>query len=200
MDAYTVYLDLWICDVHGRVLANGRPDRYPNARGSSAADKAWFRKAMQTSSGEEFAASDIEPSRVLNDAPVATYSTAIRDGGRTDGAPIGVLGIHFDWHPQAQAVVDGIRFTDEERSRSRVLILDQNRRVLAASDGVGVLSETFNLDISEGRMGSYAGREVTVGYALTPGYETYRGMGWYGCIVQSRAAQPDLVMPTAHAA
>jgi hypothetical protein len=33
-------------------------------------------------------------------------------------------------------------------------------------------------------MGSYAEQGVTVGYALTPGYETYEGLGWYGCIVQ----------------
>lgn len=33
--------------------------------------------------------------------------------------------------------------------------------------------------------GSYAedGGDL-VGYALTPGYETYRGLGWYGVIVQ----------------
>jgi hypothetical protein len=24
----------------------------------------------------------------------------------------------------------------------------------------------------------------TIGYALTPGYETYKGLGWYGCIIQ----------------
>ena len=26
-----------------------------------------------------------------------------------------------------------------------------------------------------------------VAYALTPGYETYEGLGWYGCIVQAEA-------------
>ncbi|MDH8639244.1 chemotaxis protein, partial [Klebsiella pneumoniae] len=25
LNAYTVYLDLWLCDLHGKVLANGRP-------------------------------------------------------------------------------------------------------------------------------------------------------------------------------
>jgi hypothetical protein len=37
-------------------------------------------------------------------------------------------------------------------------------------------------------MGSYADGDVTVGYALTPGYETYAGLGWYGCLVQRRQA------------
>jgi hypothetical protein len=34
-------------------------------------------------------------------------------------------------------------------------------------------------------MGNY--RDETgslIGFALTPGYETYRGLGWYGVIIQ----------------
>jgi len=184
LDAYTVYLDLWICDRHGAVLSNGRPERYPAVKGLSVAKEPWFQQALRTRSGEEFAASSITRAPSLGDAPVATYATAIREDGRTDGKAIGVLGIHFDWQPQAQAVVDGVRLTDEERQRSRVMILDHERRILAASDGAGVLSDTFSLDTAGGQMGSYADDRVTIGYALTPGYETYRGMGWYGCIAQ----------------
>jgi len=183
LDAYTVYLDLWICDVDGRVLASGRPDRYPVA-GASVADAAWFQGAMRTATGDDFTVSDIARLKALDDAPVATYATAIRADGRADGAVIGVLGVHFDWRPQAQAVVDGVRLTPEERARSRVMLLDQKGRVLAASDGRGVLTETFALDVSRGTMGSYADGDTTVGYALTPGYETYQGLGWYGCIAQ----------------
>ena len=200
LDAYTVYLDLWICGADGEVLANGRPDRYANIKGASVADEPWFRQAMRTASGEDFIASDIERARLLNNAPVATFATAIREGGATDGKPIGVLGIHFDWRPQAQAVVDGVRLTDEERARSRVLILDQNRRILAASDGAGVLDDTFELDTGGGEMGSYAGNDVTIGYALTPGYETYQGMGWYGCIAQALSDEASEPVENARAA
>lgn len=184
LDAYTVYLDLWICDARGRIVANGRPSRYPNVIGQSVADARWFQEGMATATGDDFIACDIERCRALGDAPVATYATAIRAGGQAKGQPLGVLGVHFDWRPQAQAVVDGVRLTPEERERSRVMLLDQKGRVLAASDNAGVLSEVFPLDTSAGPMGSYADGEVTVGYALTPGYETYAGLGWYGCLVQ----------------
>jgi hypothetical protein len=97
---------------------------------------------------------------------------------------LGVLGIHFDWRPQAQAVVDGVRLTEGERLRSRVLILDQDHRILAASDGQGVLTDTVQLDVSSGPMSSYTKEGLTTGYALTPGYETYKGLGWYGCVQQ----------------
>ena len=185
LDAYTVYLDLWICDASGRVLANGRPDRYPAVKGSMVTHAAWFTRAMRLGSGDDFTASDVERLRILGDAPVATYATAIRKGGLATGKPIGVLGIHFDWRPQAQSVVDGIRLAPSERARTRVMILDQGQRVLAASDGQGVLTETLVLKTGESSMGSYADGPVTVGYALTPGYETYKGMGWYGCLVQT---------------
>ena len=186
LNAYTVYLDLWICDLNGRVIASGRPDRYPAANGLSVAHLSWFTGALRTASGDDFTVSDIERVRALNDAPVATYAAAIREGGRVDGKPVGVLGIHFDWRPQAQAVVDGVRLSDEERGRTRVMILDQNHRILASSDGQGVLSEQIALDLAGGVMGSYARGDVMIGYAATPGYETYRGLGWYGCLVQDR--------------
>src|SRR6202008_1905568 len=35
LDAYTVYLDLWICDASGRVVSTGRPERYPRAMNAS---------------------------------------------------------------------------------------------------------------------------------------------------------------------
>lgn len=189
LDAYTVYLDLWICDARGRVIANGRPSRYPNVVGRSVADARWFQEGLRTATGDDFVACDIERAAALGDAPVATYATAIREGGETSGRPLGVLGVHFDWRPQAQAVVDGVRLTPEERERSRVMLLDQRGRVLAASDGQGVLLETFPLDTSAGPMGSYADGDVTVGYARTPGYETYQGLGWYGCLVQAKAVE-----------
>lgn len=187
--SYTVYLDLWIADASGRVIASGRPDRYPAAKTLSVADAAWFKDALRTRSGDDFTVCDIERVKALNDAPVATYATAIRVGGQANGKVIGVLGVHFDWKPQAQAIVDGVRLTEDERARSRVMLLDQNHRVLASSDGKGVLEETFKLDTTGGAMGSYAEGARTVGYALTPGYETYRGLGWYGCLVQTAEAE-----------
>ncbi|WP_068874942.1 MULTISPECIES: methyl-accepting chemotaxis protein [unclassified Phenylobacterium] len=200
LDAYTVYLDLWICDAQGRVIATGRPERYPRVAGSSVANAAWFKNAKATASGQDFVACDVERAALLNDAPVATYAAAIRRNGAVNGEVIGVLGIHFDWQPQAHAVVDGVRLTDEERQRSRVLLLDRTGRVLASSDRRGELADTFSLPASAESMGSYAAQGVTVGYALTPGYETYEGLGWYGCIVQDERVAATETVRRANAA
>jgi hypothetical protein len=53
--------------------------------------------------------------------------------------------------------------------------------VIAASDGRGLLSETYPLVRNSGS-GYYRRSDTLVAYAETPGYETYRGLGWLGCI------------------
>ncbi|NFV81198.1 cache domain-containing protein [Magnetospirillum aberrantis] len=184
LDSYTVYLDLWVADASGRVVACGRPDRYPRALGQDVSGQDWFRDAMATGDGTAFAMADIAAVPALDNALTATYATAIREGGEVNGRVLGVLGIFFDWQPQAECVVTGVRLTDEERTRTRCLLVDRNHRVLASSDGQGVLTEVAEL-VAKQPMGAYVTPSgLVVGYAETPGYETYRGMGWKGVIVQ----------------
>jgi hypothetical protein len=184
LNSYTVYLDLWIIDAQGRVLANGRPDTYRGMTGRMVSGVDWFRRAMATASGEDYVAHDIAVSRFLNQAEVATYATAIRAGGESGGEPIGVLAIFFDWAPQSATVVRNVRLSEQEWCGTRCLLLDSQRRVIAASDGVGVLTETFPLQDGNAPSGFYTdGAGRLVAFARTPGYETYPGMGWYGVIV-----------------
>lgn len=169
--AYTVYLDLWICDLKGRVIANGQPGRYTAVRGLNVAAQPWFRSALASRSGDDYAVADIGRCGPLEDAPVATYAAAIRRDGKVNGEVLGVLGIHFDWGPQAQAVVDGVRLSPQEEARTRVLLLDAANRVIAASDRRGVLEEVFSLQASGRGSGTYVDREGgTIGFHLTPGY------------------------------
>jgi hypothetical protein len=185
LSAYTVYLDLWVCDAKGTIVANGRPDRY-HVRGQSAANAAWFRNAKATADGEEYSVADIAAAQELDGQPVATYAAAIRENGESRGKVLGVLGIHFDWGPQAQTIVEGVRFDGSEAARSRALLLDADFRVIAASDGAGVLQERFELRTEGRSSGHYSMPDGTlIGFHKTPGYETYEGLGWYGCVVQA---------------
>jgi hypothetical protein len=184
LDSYTVYLDLWVINAQGRVIASGRPDRYRRATGASVRGEAWFDRALLTRDGQAFVATDIELNPMLDDAPVATYSTAIRVGGATHGEPLGVLAIFFDWQAQARAVVEGVKFDADERPRARALLLDAQQRIIASSDGEGVLEETLELQRRGKKLGAYRCDDGThVGFARTPGYESYKGLGWYGVVV-----------------
>jgi hypothetical protein len=184
LDAYTVYLDLWLCDLDGNIIANGRPDTY-KARGANVSSSSWFQKARQLASGNDFAVADITTEPLLKGAQVATYATGVREGGDAGGKLLGVLGVHFDWQPQAMAVAQGVRLSDDERRRTRVLLVDAQGLVIAASDARGILSERLHLKHDGQPSGHYSNSqgEITA-FHRTPGYETYAGLGWYGVMVQ----------------
>jgi hypothetical protein len=184
LSSYTVYLDLWLCDLAGHVIANGRPDRY-RVIGAQVGNEPWYTRGRDLASGEDYAVADINACALLGGAQVATYVASVREGGDARGKPLGVLAVHFDWEPQARAIVQGVRLTPEEAARTRVMLIDAKRRIIAASDGRGILTSEFALR-ADGRSGSYtdaAGRLVA--FHITPGYETYRGLGWYGVIEQA---------------
>ncbi len=184
LDSYTVYLDLWVADAKGRVVATGRPSRFPRARGEDVSRESWFREAMATKDGGCFAVADIARVGALDNAVAATYATAIRQGGEVDGEVIGVLGIFFDWEAQARGIVEGVRLSAQERARTRCLLLDSRHRVIACSDGSLELGSSYTLKTNGKAHGYYIEGDLTVGYALTPGYETYKGLGWFGVIEQ----------------
>jgi hypothetical protein len=58
--------------------------------------------------------------------------------------------------------------------------------LIASSGGPCSLNEVYNLKPTADQ-GYYGADNRLVCYALTPGYETYRGLGWYGCIESSLA-------------
>lgn len=184
LGAYTVYLDLWLCAPDGTILANGRPDKF-DVRGRSVAGAAWFRDALALKSGDEYVAGDVERQPLLDGAQVATYCASVRAKGQSRGKPLGILAIHFDWESQARAIVQGVRVDDDA---ARVLLVDANFRVIASSDGVGLLTERLPLNVGKRSSGYYQDKSgAMVAFHVTPGYETYKGLGWYGVIV--RAAQ-----------
>ena len=182
---YTVYLDLWVTDRHGRVLANAAPARWPGVVGSDVSNQRWFRDALATADGDAYVVQDVTASPALGSS-VATYATAVRRGGDTTGEVTGTLGVFFDWEPQTRAILDGLRLADDERARTRALLLDAEGLVIAASDGQGLLTERVQLRTGGAATGHYADGDRTVGFARTPGYETYAGLGWYGALVQER--------------
>lgn len=180
LGAYTVYLDLWLCDLDGNVVANGRADRF-DVVGQNVASTKWFREARGLRSGDDYVAGDVESQPLLGNAQVATYCASVRAGGKANAAATGVLAIHFDWEPQARAIVQGVRVGAADKAR--VLLVDSSFRVIASSDGQGILSERVPLNVNGQRCGFYQDRSGgLVAFHATPGYETYKGLGWYGVI------------------
>ena len=189
LNSYTVYHDLVLCDLEGRVVANGRPSQYRSA-GMSCASDAWFAGALATRTGEEFGFQSVHASPLVNDQRVLAYSCCVREGGSVTGKPLGVLGILFHWDALAQTIVHETPLAPDEKQRTRVCIVDDSGLVLADTQD-RQLQETLRLpgwerlrSLGKGFVtAAVEGRECCLGHARSPGYETY-ATGWHSLLIQ----------------
>ena len=182
---YTVYLNLVLVGVDGKVIACSQPAKFPKVTGDNVARSSWFQRAMETTSGDQYVVDDISSAPRHDDKLVAVYAAAVRQGGKVNGKPIGVLGVYFDWESQSKTIVlTEPSLSEDEWKRSRVILLDQNLRVIAASDNNEILSP-FMLQHNGQQKGHYFTPDhELIAFAKTLGYQEYDGLGWYAAIVQ----------------
>lgn len=190
LDAYTVYFDLVIADMDGRIIANGRPKQFASVD-LSVADAEWFRRAKATRSGEEFSFECAYRAALAGGAPALIYGCMIRDGGRINGKPLGALGIVFNWPALAQTVLSRTPLSTAEWARSRVCIVDDAGTIVADASGTAA-GDRLNFDgrdalFQQARgavISELNGQRCCIAHAASPGYETYRS-GWHSVIVQT---------------
>lgn len=191
LSAYTVYHDLVLADLSGEVVANGKPQLFRSV-GASVSPSDWFRSALETSSGDEYGFEGMHACSLVSGKRSLVYSCVVREGGRVNGRPLGVLGIVFNWDGLAQAIVEEAPLLAQERLTTRIVIVDPAGRVLASTGPE--LGETTPGRISIDRIAGFgSGRGVCqvelrgdthrVAYATSPGYETYR-TGWSALVLQ----------------
>lgn len=182
---YSVYLNLVLVGVDGKVLACSQPAKFPRITGANLSTVPWFKKAMATTSGDQYVVDDIASDPLHDDKLTAVYAAAVRTEGNREGKIVGVLGVIFDWEEQARTIVRiEPALTEDEWARSRVLLLDNKLRVIASSDSNGILSP-FVLEHQGQRKGHYINADhELIAFAQTHGYQEYDGLGWYAVIVQ----------------
>ena len=193
LNSYTVYYDLVVCDLEGKVVVNGRPNLFHSV-GSNCAPEMWFRSALETRSGEEFGFQSVHESRLVGGERVLIYSCCVRTGGDVHGQPLGVLGIVFNWDALAQTIVQNTPLGAAEKAGTRVCIVDDAGLVLADTQGRQLQERlpmaNWSRLIAEKKgftQTVYDNAECCIGYASSPGYETY-GTGWHSLIIQNLAA------------
>ncbi len=191
LKAYTVYFDIVVADLSGRIVANGRPDLYPSA-GLDCAQTPWFASALATASGDEFGFQTVHPSPLSAGQRALVYSCKICKDGNAHNTPIGVLGVVFRWDALAQTIVRSTAIGDSDRQNIEVCIVDDSTRILASTDedSIGknlaladshaVFAGTKNSLVS-----TVSGRSALIAHAASPGYETYR-TGWHSLIYEFR--------------
>jgi len=190
LDSYTVYFDIVLCDLDGRVIANGRKSKYQSI-GSSQKDTDWFQAAVQTRDGTQFGFQSVHRSNTLaNRQHILVYSCGVRQNGDAKGKLIGVLGIVFNWEALGQTVACGTLLSPAEKACTRVCIVDGNGLVLADSEK-RIIEDTLALPEQAALFATkkghvtvkYKGEPTLVAHALSPGFETY-STGWHSLIIQ----------------
>lgn len=195
LDSYTVYLDLVLCGLDGRVRANGRPDLW-NSVDLSVGDQEWFLSALRTSSGGEFGFEGVHSSPLVGGKRVLVYSCQVRKAGESTGEPLGVLGIVFDWDALGSVVVDRSAQTlaVETDRRVSVFLSYADGRIVASSERSRVGQKAvvpgwediprLQVGFSDGP--GFDGKSTLAGYAVSQGFETYR-TGWYCVALEDRS-------------
>jgi archaellum component FlaC len=190
LNAYTVYYDLVLCDTSGNVVANGRPDQFAIS-GRNQYSEPWFQQGIQSSNGDEYGFQSVHESGLLGGRRVLVYSCAVREGGRSNGRVLGVLGIFFNYDSLAQEIMNSTPIDADLKALTRVCITDDKGLVLADSEG-HILSDSisftglknlFKQDKSY-IIAEVDGKTCCVAHANSPGYETYR-TGWHSLIIQA---------------
>jgi len=182
----TLYLDLWVVDASGRIVATGRPDRFPGLIGGDVSTQIWFRDAIASRPGSAtLSAIAVDPR--LGGAVSLPFAAAIR--GPDPAAPAcGAIALFFDWRTQSD------RLLHHARQRGggaglRCLLLDATHRTIADTDTSGGIANPFPFAPVPTACGWYRdAHDIVVGYARCPGHQGFAGPGWYG-IVARRATR-----------
>lgn len=182
---YSVYLNLVLLGPDGKVVACSKPDAYYKVTNADLSSVGWVQQAFATASGDHYVVDDIYRCPLHDNKMVAVYAAAVRKGGKIDGKVLGALGVYFDWDEQARVIVqDEPNLSKDEWLRSRVLLLDQHFRIIAASDNNNLFT-TFPLHHRGETKGHYESEQgEIVSFAKTLGYQEYDGLGWWGVIIQ----------------
>ena len=182
---YSVYLNLLLVGVDGKIIACSQPAKFPRVTGDNISQLPWFQKAMATTSSDQYVVDDISHSPPHDNKLVAVYAAAVRKEGNVNGKILGVLGVIFDWEAQSETIVQTEpSLSEDEWKRSRVLLLDQNMRIIAASDNNEILLP-FMLEHNGRQKGHYFNNDhEMIAFAKTLGYQEYDGHGWYAAVVQ----------------
>jgi hypothetical protein len=189
LDAYTVYLDLVLCDCDGRIVANGRPT-VNHSVGMDVSGAPWFNAALKSASGDEYGFQGAHRSQLVGNQQVLIYSCAVREGGQRNGTVLGVLGIIFNWETFSRAILDHVPMSAYEKSLTRCCIVEPQGLIVADSRGQE-LEERFDFSVASEIQSQpkgfvtcrIQGQECCIGFAKAPGFETYT-TGWHSLVIQ----------------
>lgn len=178
---YEVYHDIFILDAKGTIVSAAvRNDLV----GQSQADRDWFRECCRGN----LVVTDLYFSKTVNSYTV-TFAAPLRDAN--DGI-VGVITTRFN----CQFVYDILKSAIVGHE-SRVVLLNSKGLLIGNTSGEGLMETSYaalksfkTLDFKASgfmieRMES-DGKSHAIGYARTPGYNSYKGKAWLVMVIRKQ--------------
>jgi hypothetical protein len=179
VEIYEVYYDVYLTDLNGKIVAVGVNK---NLVGKDIAHKSWY---QETQKNRSVTASDMYVSEGNQQGTIA-YSCPVHN---KNGETIGILSTRFNWnyiydiieqakignHGEVYIInKEGVVIAAEKREEVLVRNLSQLEPVRLVLNGT-----TYGYTIEK------SGNDTKIcGYALTKGYNTYKGKEWTVLVIE----------------
>jgi len=180
VDIYEVYLDLYVLDTEGTIVAAGVHHEFI---GQNMADKVWFKDAK---AANIISVSDLYLSNIDKSHTVA-YTCPIRND---EGQILGYFSTRFNW-----SFIYDIIDTARIGKNGDIFIINKEGYVIACRNRKGILSDNLkHLSAAQlamkGETYGYifekdASGTKIYGYAHTRGYNAYKGKSWSALVSET---------------
>ncbi|ODA39887.1 methyl-accepting chemotaxis protein [Desulfosporosinus sp. BG] len=180
VDIYEVYLDLYVLDTEGTIVAAGVHHEFI---GQNMADKVWFKDAKAANA---ISVSDLYLSNIDKSHTVA-YTCPIRSD---EGQLLGYFSTRFNWN-FIYDIIESARIG----KNGDIFIINNDGYVIACRNRKGILSDNLkHLSAAQlamkGETYGYIFEKNTsgtkiYGYAHTRGYNAYKGKNWSALVSET---------------
>ncbi len=194
--SYTLYRDLVIVSLDGKVIANSNEERRSEILGLDVSQEDWFRGALNTKDGTDYYVQDVTSSSLEN-VDSLIYSTALRKDGNEQGEVIGAMGILFDFQGESEIILNDYLPLDEDgyvQDGYLSFFTNSEGIVISSSDenfiarGVRADIPRANSYLADGgdtkiSIGIVCGKSSVIVSKRSEGFDEYRGLGWISHLV-----------------
>ena len=180
-DTSPYYLNAFFADARGRVIASAHPDAAVTKVDLTNASQ--YNNALASRRSGEWFTDEVWQNPYSANRAVLVFVTGVRETG-ADGTPAGVLYLEFDWEGQIHAMIsDQNLFSEADRARTRICIVDEADRIVAAS-WAGSFGERMPLPAGAAR-GIDPRPDSIVAFATAAAYHGFAGLG-LRCVIEQK--------------
>lgn len=184
-DLYTVYTNLFIYDRKGVIVAVSKGDEQALI-GTSINDREDIHAALATTTTQQYAVSEFEPTGLYNNEATYIYHAAVR---HTDdiSQTVGGVAVVFDSTPEFNAILTDFLPKDADGNPlkgSFSLFMDPDRRIISVTDNAYDLKIGDTLDLgvnvfmqpekNGSTTATIKAQDFLVGYQVSVGYREYK--------------------------